>query len=172
MGKSYFFKVIVIGEGGVGKTTLLRRYIHDRFEDTAMTVGVEFYVKQIELDNNNYTLQLWDLAGQERFRHLLDNFVMGAKGAILALDLTKMPRENSVKNFVELARMYNPNLPILLIGTKLDLEDFIAMDDTEALALKKYFKMMDYIKTSSKTGHNVNEVFETLAKNLIKNGKA
>ena len=68
--------------------------------------------------------------------------------------------------------MYNPDLPILLIGTKLDLEDFIALDDADALTFKKYFKMIDYIKTSSKTGHNVAKVFEVLAKKLLKNGKS
>ena len=69
MGKNFFFKVLIIGEGGAGKTTLLTRYIHDKFEDSAMTVGVDFYLKELEFNNDKCTLQLWDLAGQER-QHL------------------------------------------------------------------------------------------------------
>ncbi len=97
MPKKYILKILTAGEGGVGKTTLLHRYVEGKFSgDTKMTIGVEFFLKEMELDGNQCTLQLWDFGGQERFRFLLDSYVMGAKGALLMFDLTRpMTLENS-----------------------------------------------------------------------------
>jgi small GTP-binding protein len=168
--RNFIFKIVVGGNGGVGKTTLLRRYVDGVFdESTIETVGVEFFVKEIKLENvgTSCSLQIWDLGGQQRFRHLLQNFTMGARGALLLFDLTQMPVIEEVLNWVNLLRSHDINLPIILIGTKLDLVDLIAVNDESAFDIKQIFNMADYIKTSSKTGKNVNLVFQTLANILI-----
>ena len=91
MKKKYIFKLLTAGEGGVGKTTLLRRYIDNVFEaSTKMTIGVEFFIKELLIDSNQCSLQLWDFAGQEQFRFMLDAYVIGAKGALLMFDLTRL----------------------------------------------------------------------------------
>lgn len=166
--RSFLFKILVTGDGGVGKTSLLRRYVDGFFdESTIMTVGVEFFIKEITFDDYRCTLQLWDLGGQKQFRHLLEHYVMGARGALLLFDLTRMPKMGDILEWVNIARLHDITLPIILVGTKIDLEDFIAVDDESAIHIKNTFNMIDYIKTSAKSGHNVEEPFELLTKKLI-----
>lgn len=166
--KNYIFKILIAGNASVGKTSLLRRYVDGMFDDSSiMTVGVDFFVKEITFDNAHCLLQLWDLGGQERFRYLLENFVMGARGALLLFDLTRMPPIRDILEWVNITRLHDINLPIILVGTKLDLDDLIAVDDDSALNLKNTFNMIEYIKTSAKTGHNVEKVFEMIVKKLV-----
>jgi small GTP-binding protein len=142
------------------------------FDDSSvMTVGVDFFTKDILFDNVHCSLQLWDLGGQKRFRYLLDSYVMGARGALLLFDLTRMPKIGDILEWVNIARLHDINLPIILVGTKNDLEDYIAVDDESALHIKNAFNMIDYVKTSSKTGYNVDIVFNLLAKKLTEVSK-
>ncbi|MFX1314013.1 MAG: Rab family GTPase [Promethearchaeota archaeon] len=166
--RSFLFKVLVCGEGGAGKTSLLRRYVDGFFDEgTIMTIGVEFFIKEVKFDDYHCSLQLWDLGGQKRFRYLLENYVMGARGALLLFDLTKMPKIGDILEWVNIARLHDINLPIVLVGAKNDLEDIIAVDDESALHIKNAFNMINYIKTSAKSGFNVDKPFEILAKKLV-----
>ena len=170
MTRKFVFKILIAGNGGAGKSTMLRRYVDGIFdESTIETVGVDFFIKEIVLDESgtNCSLQLWDLGGQERFRHLLENFVMGARAALLLFDMTRMPLINEIMAWVNLVRMHDISLPIILIGTKSDLEDAIAVDDEAALNIKQTFNMVDYIKTSSKSGTNVDVAFKSMIEFLI-----
>ncbi len=170
--RKFIFKILVAGEGGAGKTSLLRRYVDGMFDESnIITVGVDFFTKELSFDNVQCSLQLWDLGGQERFRHLLDNFVMGARGALLLFDLTRMPKIGDILEWVNIARIHDIKLPIILVGTKIDLEDFIAVDDESALHIKNIFNMIDYIKISSKTGYNVDKLFNLLVKKLTEVSK-
>jgi len=172
--KSFIFKILVGGNGGVGKTTLLRRFVDGVFdESTIETVGVDFFIKEMSIEdiNAHCTLQLWDLGGQVRFRYMLENFVMGSRGALLLFDMTKMPVINEILEWVNIVRVHDFNLPILLVGTKLDLDGAIAVDKETALNIKNTFNMIDYIQTSSKTGHNVREVFDRIIKHIIMKSK-
>ena len=166
--RNFLFKILITGEGGVGKTSLLRRYVDGFFdESTIMTIGVEFFIKEVNFDDFHCSLQLWDLGGQKRFRYLLENYVMGARGALLLFDMTRMPKIGDILEWVNIARLHNINLPIVLVGAKNDLEDFVAVDDESALHIKNAFNMIDYIKTSAKYGYNVEEPFEVLARKLV-----
>ena len=173
MTKNYIYKVLISGDASSGKTSLLRRYVDDKFDDSSiMTVGVDFFLKQVNYDSgNNCLLQLWDLGGQKRFRHLMPSYIRGARGALLLIDLTRMPEINSMLEWVNILRLYDINLPIILVGTKNDLEDLIAFNDKYALKIKKMFNMIDYIRTSAKTGYNIKEVFNRMAKELIEKEK-
>jgi small GTP-binding protein len=170
--RNYLFKILIAGNASVGKTSLLRRYVDGFFDDsTIMTVGVEFFIKDILLDDIHCTLQLWDLGGQERFRYLLENYVMGARGALLLFDLTKMPKIGNILEWVNIARLHDINLPIVLVGSKNDLEDYVAVDDESALHIKNTFNMIEFIKTSAKSGYNIEKPFEILTKKLIEVSK-
>ena len=176
MTKFYVYKVLISGDASVGKTSLLRRYVDGMFDESSiMTVGVDFFLKRVNFDSgksgNNCLLQLWDLGGQQRFRHLMPTYIRGARGALLLIDLTRMPEINHLLEWVNILRLYDENLPIILVGTKSDLEDLVAFDDKYALKIKKKFNMIDYFKTSAKTGYNINEVFNRMAKELIEKEK-
>jgi len=168
MPKSKVLKTIITGEGGVGKTTLLHRYIEGRFDaNTRLTIGVEFFLKELTIDNDSIFLQIWDFGGQERFRFLLSNYAMGAKGALLLFDLTRPLTLNTLEEWVNICRSDDSELPILLVGSKADLEEMITINEELIESLKDEFKFFDYVRISSKTGENVNEVFEKIARAII-----
>jgi small GTP-binding protein len=168
MTKKFILKILTAGEGGVGKTTLLHRYVEGKFSaDTKMTIGVEFFLKEIDLGGKQCTLQLWDFGGQERFRFLLESYVLGAKGALLMFDLTRPMTLENLQQWVSICRKGDPNLPILFLGTKLDLINDIMVDDDYALTFKEQFNLFDYMKISSKSGENVSEAFELLTKKIL-----
>ncbi|KKN44673.1 hypothetical protein LCGC14_0690830 [marine sediment metagenome] len=168
MPKKYILKILTAGEGGVGKTTLLTRYVEGKFSaETKMTIGVEFFLKETEIDDKQCTLQLWDFGGQERFRFLLESYVLGAKGALLMFDLTRYQTLENLEQWVKIVRKGDPNLPILFLGTKIDLVDEIMVDDEYAHEFIEQFSLMGFMKISSKTGENVNDAFNTLTKKIL-----
>ena len=167
--RKYIFKILVSGNASVGKTSLLRRYVDGMFDESSVTtIGVGFFTKEISFDNVECSWQLWGRGGQKRFRYLLDSFVMGARGALLLFDLTSMPKMGDILEWVNITRIHDINLPILLVGTKNDLKDFIAVDDETAYHIQNTFNMIDYIKTSAKTGYNTDKLFELMARELTK----
>ncbi len=167
--KPILLKVIIGGDGGVGKTTLLHRYIESVFlADTHLTIGVEFFLKEIQIDETKILLQVWDFGGQERFRPLLISYATGARGALLLFDLTRPSSLNRIDQWVNICRQNNQDIPILLLGSKLDLIDAITIDDDFATKFIDEYNFFNYLKISSKTGENVNLAFELLAKELIK----
>lgn len=168
MASKYILKILTAGEGGVGKTTLLHRYVEGKFSaETKMTIGVEFFLKETKIDSKQCTLQLWDFGGQERFRFLLESYVLGAKGALLMFDLTRLITLENLEQWVNIVRKGDPNLPILFLGTKLDLEDEIQVDDNYAKEFLELYDLMDYLKISSKTGENVENAFNVLTRKIL-----
>lgn len=172
MSKSLVMKILTAGDGGVGKTTLLYRYKEGRFlEDTTMTLGVEFSLKTLRIDDCRVDLQIWDFGGQDRFRYMLPNYVVGAKAALLLFDLTRIMTLDNLEEWVGILRAQDPYLPIIFVGTKNDLTDEIQVEDDYALEFKERFKLFDYIKTSAKTGENIEKAFERLAKKVMESTK-
>ena len=161
-------KIIVGGEGGVGKTTLLYSYKTGEFiSDTSMTVGLEFFSVDYSTDDNDYILQVWDLGGQERFRFLHDRFNSGSRGALLLFDLTSNLSFQGIKDWVHIMRAYEKEVPILLVACKLDLEYDILINDERISEIKEQYGFIDCIKTSAKTGENVNKIFDKLIANIL-----
>jgi len=168
MPQKFILKILTAGEGGVGKTTLLHRYVEGKFSaNTRMTIGVEFFLKETEINGNQCTLQLWDFGGQERFRFLLESYVLGAKGAMLMFDLTRMSSLENLEQWLNIVRKGDPSLPVLFLGTKLDLTDEIQVDDDYALSFLEEFNLIDFLKISSKTGENVGQAFSKLTKKIL-----
>jgi small GTP-binding protein len=123
-----------------------------------MTIGVEFFTKQIILHSNNVSMILWDITGQERFRHMVPSYMRGASGALLLFDVTNMVSFVNIGKWMNIVNKFYDNLPVVLIAAKCDLDK----------KTKEKFKIADYIKTSSKTGQNIDLAFETLAHLAIK----
>ncbi|MFO8019681.1 MAG: Rab family GTPase [Promethearchaeia archaeon] len=164
------YKTIIGGEGAVGKTTLLKRYVEGLFvENTQMTIGVQIHKKTLNIGNNvSCDLQLWDLGGQDRFRSFLDSFVRGTKGALLLFDLTRQKTLEKIDHWVEIIRKFDSSIPILLIGSKYDLVDMISVSESDIRELMEKHNFIGYLSTSSKTGLNVERAFESLTNYLLK----
>jgi small GTP-binding protein len=168
MPQKFILKILTAGEGGVGKTTLLHRYVEGKFSaETKMTIGVEFFLKETEIDSKQCTLQLWDFGGQERFRFLLESYVLGAKGALLMFDLTRLMTLENLEQWLNIVRKGDPNLPVLFVGTKLDLADEIQVDDEYAKSFLKEYNLIGYLKISSKTGEHVSDAFNILTQKIL-----
>ncbi|MFX1274838.1 MAG: Rab family GTPase [Promethearchaeota archaeon] len=167
----YRFKIIVAGDGGVGKTTLIYRYVDGTFKsNTSMTIGIQFHQKFIDLnDNTTCELLLWDLGGQDHFRAILKRFVKGSHGALLMFDLSRIITLFNLDEWMELLSDSEPDIPIVLIGGKADLlEKGVFPYQDKLLEFKEKYNFENVIFVSSKTGENVNEVFEFITKEIIK----
>ena len=168
------YKVCIFGDGGVGKTSLTHRFLEGVFKETyQLTIGMDFYVKKLEIDKKKISLQIWDFAGEEKFRFLLPGAVSGAKGCIFMFDIT---RYGTFKNLIdwlaiakEINEKENQNPSVILVGSKLDLEGLRAISKDEANKFAKDYKFQEYVECSSKTGENVNEIFNKIASLMVKN---
>ncbi|MBY9020732.1 MAG: GTP-binding protein [Candidatus Lokiarchaeota archaeon] len=167
------FKICIFGDGGVGKTTLLGRYLTGIFKSsTTMTIGVDFHVKKLEVDGKKILLQIWDFAGENRFRFLLPSYVLGASGGIFMYDIT---RYSSLKNFPEWINIFKNGyigakdkpLPVIMVGGKLDLSFKRAVPTEEAFDLAKNHKLHGYIECSAKDGRNIEDIFNEIAKLML-----
>ncbi|MFX0072371.1 MAG: Rab family GTPase [Candidatus Hermodarchaeota archaeon] len=169
MSKPIVLKVLTAGEGGVGKTTLLHRYVEGKFSsETKMTIGVEFFLKELNIDGQQVMLQLWDFGGQDRFRFLLESYVIGARGALLMFDLTRTMTLENIEQWVNICRKEDSKLPILFLGSKSDLVNDICIKEDYIQELQDHFELFDYLNISSKTGENVELSFEHLTREILK----
>ncbi|KKN11068.1 hypothetical protein LCGC14_1030270 [marine sediment metagenome] len=158
-------KIIVAGDGGVGRTTLLIRFTKNYFSsDTKMTLGIQFFTQSIDIKKKNINFVFWDFAGQERWRFFQSDFCKGADGAILAFDLTRPPSLLNIGAWVKILRSWNRDLPIILIGMKADLNNIIP--DAYIPSLENY-QFIDIIKVSCKTGENVQKTFQSLFSHIL-----
>ncbi len=166
MKPDYIFKVVLGGAGGVGKTTLLLRFIHNYFKaDTQLTIGVSFLPKTLIYKGKNIVMSLWDLGGQERFRIVQPSYVHGAMAGIVFFDMSRPKTVDQVQEWVKMFRDYgNANIPIFLSGTKLDCvnQGDLEIIQKEADAVVNQFGLTRFFPTSSKTGTNVEELMHAI----------
>ena len=166
------FKVCIVGDGGVGKTCLVNRYLTGIFKsDSTMTIGVDFLLKTVEIDNKKVALQIWDFAGEDRFRFLLPSYVRGASMGIFMFDITRNASLTKLTDWLEVFRKgtvdENPEVPIFMVGGKLDLHDRRSVYSKDAVDMAKKYSLYDYIECSAKTGENVELIFYKIARALI-----
>ena len=141
------FKIVIFGDGGVGKTTLINRYLTGVFiGDSSMTIGVDFHVKKVDIDGKRVGLQIWDFAGENRFRFLMPSYVVGASGGVFMFDITRYTSLKNFNDWIEIFKTgYKANtqqIPVLMVGSKLDLEYKRAVSREEAFEMAKENKIL------------------------------
>ncbi|MFX1377610.1 MAG: Rab family GTPase [Promethearchaeota archaeon] len=166
------YKIVFFGDGGVGKTTLINRYLTGVFKsDSLITIGVDFHVKKVDIDGKRVSLQIWDFAGEDRFRFLMPSYVVGASGGIFMFDIT---RYTSLKNFNDWIEIFKRGykgdihqIPVLMVGSKLDLDYKRAVSREEALEMAKKNNLYGYLECSAKSGENVADIFEEISRLMM-----
>ncbi|ROL49543.1 Ras-related protein Rab-1A [Anabarilius grahami] len=165
----YLFKLLLIGDSGVGKSCLLLRFADDTYTESYIsTIGVDFKIRTIELDGKTIKLQIWDTAGQERFRTITSSYYRGAHGIIVVYDVTDQESFNNVKQWLqEIDRYASENVNKLLVGNKCDLTTKKVVDYTTA---KEFADSLGipFLETSAKNATNVEQAFMTMAAEIKK----
>ncbi|MFW9864841.1 MAG: Rab family GTPase [Candidatus Thorarchaeota archaeon] len=163
-------KIIVSGDGGVGKTSFLNRLIHDNFDmNSELTKGVDFFSKDVALNGYEYNLVIWDFAGQNQFKKLLNDFVNGSLAAFVLFDLSRFNTLEGVEKWIKTLKDFG-NIPAIIIGNKSDMisqSDTQIFDDYVLEIIQNHKNVIDYLKISSKTGNNVKKAFHNLVARLL-----
>lgn len=163
----YAFKLILGGDGGVGKTSMVHRFVEDSFDvDYKSTIGTSIMKKQCEFDDLNTRVRfvIWDLAGQSQFKRVRKSYAANAEAGILVFDVTRKDTFNNIDLWRDETVNVTKNISLILVGNKIDLDRQVSTEEGEELAKKLG---LTYIETSAKTGENIDEAFRTLALQLL-----
>jgi len=163
----FLFKLLLIGDSGVGKSCLLLRFADDTYTESYIsTIGVDFKIRTIELEGKTVKLQIWDTAGQERFRTITSSYYRGAHGIIVVYDVTNNESFTSVKQWLqEIDRYASEGVNKLLVGNKSDLTSKKVVEYSVAKEFAEQLSM-PFLETSAKNATNVEQAFLTMAKHI------
>lgn len=170
----HIFKVLLIGDSGVGKSCILIRFTDDTFDENQQsTIGVDFKVKTVEVGGKRIKLTLWDTAGQERFRTLTSSYYRGAQGIALVYDVTRRETFEFLPQWLKEVDIYSPNggkdVVKVLVGNKIDCEDrVVSRQEGESWARKKG---MLYLECSAKTSAGISQVFDEMCAQVLQNDR-
>jgi len=159
------FKVIIAGEGGVGKTSIIKRYLFEDNTTPVMTVGSEFAYQELEINTQKIGLSIWDFGGEERFRDLMPIFCLGAHGALVVFDLSRFSTFLQLEFWMDVIRNSTNGIPIVLVGAKADLVGGPSEDEIRKFC--ESYGIRAYMPVSARTGENVTELFEFLALKML-----
>jgi len=167
----FTYKICLFGEVGVGKTTLVKRYLTGLFESNIrQTLGAELFVKFLEIEGSSIVLQIWDFAGEDMFRDLLPAYSAGANAGIFMYDLSRPQTLHKLDDWLSIFKdsiEVEKDVPILMVGGKLDLVKQKERTSQAAIDLKKLRSLFDYMECSALTGENVQDIFSTLTKEIL-----
>ena len=165
---NYIIKICLLGEANVGKTSLVYRFIEDKFRGNyKSTLGVNLLKKDMKIKEfGDVSAQIWDLGGQESFRSLRKLYLEGANGALVIYDCTKRSSFEKLEDWILDFKDARGDEPLILIGNKTDLTDTIKVQESEGLELAKSYNM-EFILTSAKTGSNVENAFKEIIKIIL-----
>jgi len=167
MDYDYLFKLLLIGDSGVGKSCLLLRFADNTYTDSYIsTIGVDFKIRTLEIDGKTVKLQIWDTAGQERFRTITSSYYRGAHGIIVVYDVTDKVSFNNVKQWLgEIDRYACQSVNKLLVGNKADLTEKKVVEFNEAKEFADSLGI-SFLETSAKSSQNVEEAFLMMTRQI------
>lgn len=169
----YIFKIIIAGDSGVGKTSLVRRYVDNKFIPAKKaTIGIDYFLKNIKIKypglETTIALQIWDLAGEEKYRSFLPIYLPGTQGLFLVYSEDIKKSFKYLSEFLEtLNQLLKQKIPIILIKAKNDLEQ-TSIEHEEVQNFMTKFEIKDFFDTSAKTGENVNQAFQKITELMVK----
>jgi small GTP-binding protein len=162
------FKLLLLGDGGVGKTTLAMRYATGSFMAGAkMTIGASFHAAHMSVGGEDIALQIWDLGGEGRFRFLLPSLCAGASGVIFGYDLTRLETLLHVSDWMAVYQECAAGIPVIMVGMKADLPGQRAVKAGDAEKMARELGIDTVIETSAKTGESISLVFETITNLML-----
>ncbi|KAF3778625.1 Ras-related protein [Nymphaea thermarum] len=163
----YLFKVVLIGDSGVGKSNLLSRFTRNEFSlESKSTIGVEFATRSLNVDGKVIKAQIWDTAGQERYRAITSAYYRGAVGALLVYDVTRHSTFENVERWLrELRDHTDPNIVVMLIGNKSDLRHLVTVSTQDGKAFAER-ESLYFMETSALEATNVENAFSEVLKQI------
>ena len=166
---SITFKILTIGESGVGKTCVLRRFVENKFlKNHLATIGIDFKTKTLNINNQEIKLKIWDTAGQERFRNITTQYYKGADGIVLVYDVTDEASYEKIRDWMEqiLSNTQQDEIGLVLLGNKCDMEPR-AVSEEQGIKMAEDLKI-SYFETSALNGQGIKEAFEQLTRDIMK----
>jgi len=174
MQAEYRYKIVMLGDGAVGKTAMTTRFTQDFFDqDYKRTIGSDFAIKRLHLSDidTRVTLQIWDLAGQPRFESVRQGFYRGARGGLLLYDVTRRRTFLNIENWKDEAfKNLDREIPLVVVANKVDLVDSRVVNTEEGEEYAKKNRFI-YVESSALTGENVEEAYANLCKKMIEESK-
>ena len=165
----FIIKILIIGDSTVGKTNFVYKFSEDKFsENYFASTGIELKTTSIQIDGKSIKIQLWDTAGQEKFRAMTKNLYLKSQGIIILFDITNETSFINLKNWMsQIKESCGEDIPILLVGNKIDLEDNRVINKERAMEYANN-ENIEYIEVSSKTGENINKALTSLLQKILK----
>jgi Ras-related protein Rab-1A len=168
-GYDYLYKILLIGNSSVGKSSIFSRYVDNSYSDLSVsTIGVDFKIKTLKINNKIVKLQIWDTNGQERFRTITNSYYRNSHGILVVFDITDRKSFTELRNWLNDADRYTENACKILVGNKCDLQHIREVTYEEAKEFADA-KELIYIEVSAKKTINIDSIFETLTTDLVKN---
>jgi Ras-related protein Rab-8A len=163
----YIIKLLLVGNSGVGKSSILLRFVEDEFTSSFInTIGIDFRIRTVTVDDKRYKLQIWDTSGHERFRTITVAYFRGANGILLVYDVTNEKSFDDIKNWVRSIHYHSPrNVNMMLIGNKCDIKNDRVIDTEKGQKLADEYHM-PFLETSAKNSINVEDAFISLVTDI------
>ncbi len=168
---SYKFKIPLVGDGAVGKTSLIIKFVENMFKhEYKSTIGVDIFTKSVKIDKDDVLITLWDIAGQERFKIIRKGFFEGAAGAIIVYDVTRKETFENIENWLKEVQEFTGPIPMIICGNKIDLANQRQVSTKQGSSYASKLNKT-FIETSAKTGENVENAFIELCSEILSTRK-
>ena len=163
----YLIKILIVGDSTVGKTNFIKKYVENKFNESYFaSTGIDLITTSIKIEGKSFKIQIWDTAGQEKYRAMTKNLFLKTQGIVIIFDISNEISFINLKSWMnDIKEECSADIPMILVGNKLDLEDKRVIDKERAMEFAKN-KKLEYIETSSKTGENINKALSLIIEKI------